>query len=161
MARLIKQFHRGEILEYDAGSFDEWCVYLKYPNEERYAPKDAYYFREIYDLAYIFTPSMVYSDFVSIYQKTGVSIEEEVLDYIEEISRKYYFRYRDVEIMFTTIYASMVAEMNKKNTILKKRIKRLGVHQVLFDGISALDAAKFSKGKPWRELDQCCRERGF
>lgn len=36
-------------------------------------------------------------------------------------------------IVFTIIYLGMVAEENKLGTKLGKRIKRLGIHQVLYD----------------------------
>ncbi len=40
-----------------------------------------------------------------------------------------------MEIWFNVLYAGMVAEENKENAVLKKRIKRLGMHQVLIDGL--------------------------
>jgi hypothetical protein len=55
----------------------------------------------------------------------------------------------------------MIAEENKKNAILKKRIKRLGIYQVLIEGMKPEVAAVFSKGKKWRELDKTMLERGF
>lgn len=35
------------------------------------------------------------------------------------------------------------------------------MYQVLILGIPAKEAAKFSYGKPWRELDSIMREYGF
>ena len=72
-------------------------------------------------------------------------------------------------------------ENNKKNTVLKKRVKRLGVHQVLIDGMQPREAANYSKkflwqknpqklaqwqalGKNvpfWKVLDRECASRGF
>lgn len=62
---------------------------------------------------------------------------------------------------FNVLYAGMIAEENKENTILKKRIKRLGVHQVLIDNVSPGETAVFSKGKKWKELDEIMRLKGF
>jgi hypothetical protein len=55
----------------------------------------------------------------------------------------------------------MIAEENKKNAILKKRIKRLGMHQVLIMGMPANQAASFSKGKNWRDLNEIMINLGF
>lgn len=44
MGQVIKSFADGSFLEYDKGSFDEWCVYLTKPYRERRAPRDVEYF---------------------------------------------------------------------------------------------------------------------
>ena len=59
------------------------------------------------------------------------------------------------------LYSGMIAEENKNKAILKKRVKHLGMYQVLILGIPAKEAAKFSYGKSWRELDSIMREYGF
>lgn len=161
MARIIKEFQNGAILEYDQGAFDDYCVYLTQPGKTRYAPRDTEYFNQLVELGKLFTPNAVYDDFVSVYSKTNKSIEKNVLDHITEISQKYNSKASEVEIMYTILYASMIAEMNKQYSRLGKRVKRLGVHQVLFEEFSVYSAANFSKGKPWRELDEYCRKRGF
>ena len=66
-----------------------------------------------------------------------------------------------MDIWFTVIYAGMVAEENKAFAMLKKRIKRLGMHQVLVEGFDADYAAHFSRGKKWPELDSLMKQRGF
>ena len=53
----------------------------------------------------------------------------------------------DVTLCFVVIYATMIAERNKKNSILKERIKRLAIHQILVEGMPVSEAANFSKGK--------------
>ncbi|WP_287129575.1 DUF7004 family protein [Candidatus Cyanaurora vandensis] len=55
----------------------------------------------------------------------------------------------------------MVAEENKKFTKLGKRVKHLGVYQILIEGMPAHQAANFSKGKKWREIATDCKNRGF
>jgi hypothetical protein len=66
-----------------------------------------------------------------------------------------------VEQWFTVLYAGMIAEENKQNAILKKRVKRLGMHQVLMLNMPSSVAAKFSYGKKWRDLDAIMRPYGF
>ena len=55
----------------------------------------------------------------------------------------------------------MIAEENKGNAILKKRIKRLGMHQVLLENYTPEHAANFSKGKKWKDLDKLMKQKGF
>lgn len=55
----------------------------------------------------------------------------------------------------------MIAEENKLNAILKKRIKRLGMYQVLVQNYPPSVAANYSKGKKWRELDALMVHYGF
>jgi len=55
----------------------------------------------------------------------------------------------------------MIAEENKEGAILKKRIKRLGVYQVLIEGVSPKVAARYSRGLGADYLDKVCYYRGF
>ena len=66
-----------------------------------------------------------------------------------------------VEQWFVVIYAGMIAEENKQSAILKKRIKRLGMHQVLKLEYEPRIAANFSKGKKWRDLDEIMKPLSF
>ena len=56
---------------------------------------------------------------------------------------------------------AMIAEENKANTKLGKKIKRLGVHQILIENITPNISANYSKGMKWREIEKECKERGF
>lgn len=161
MGQIIQQFSDGSVLEYDSGSFDEWCVYLTRPGRFRTAPRDIEYFRDMKKMANTHTKQAVYADFVKIYQQTGNSVLDSVLQFIQKASQKYKQDSLDIEILFTILYSSMVAEQNKKYTMLGKRVKRLGLHQVIFEDMSPEAAANFSKNKPWREIDRECKSRGF
>ncbi len=159
--RLIRTFSDGSELTFDTGTFDDWCVYLKMPGRAKYAPTDELYFTRLNQLADKHGHEKIYNDFVRFYELTSTSIEKEVLQTICEISASYRRDSLEIEVIFTIIYAGMVAEENKEKAILKKRIKRLGMHQTLMDRLPAKEAARFSKGKNWRELDVICREKGF
>jgi hypothetical protein len=65
------------------------------------------------------------------------------------------------EEVYVTLYMGMVAEEAKTGTRLGKRIKRLGVHQVLLERLEPEMAANFSRGKPWYELAYLCQSKGF
>jgi hypothetical protein len=66
-----------------------------------------------------------------------------------------------VEILFTILYAAFISEENKATTKLGKRIKFLGIHQILIEGISPEIAAHFSRGMPWQNISELCKNRGF
>lgn len=161
MPRLIKNIRNRNIIEFDQGSFDQWCVYLKRQAELRYAPKDTEYFSKLKQLGAIHGTAKIFNDFICFYSLTGKNIDNTILDLITELSENYGSDAEEMDIWFTIIYAGMVAEENKANAILKKRVKRLGMQQVLLEGRTAEYAANFSKGKKWQELDAVMKKKGF
>lgn len=161
MASLIKKFTDNSFLEYDKGGFDEWCVYLSRPNKTRYAPKDNEYFNFFKNIGLKYGSQKVYNDFVKIYNLTSKSIETTVLNEINNIAGEYGQDYLELDIWFTVVYAGMVAEENKAFTRLGKRIKRLGMHQILLQNLPSEVAANFSRGKPWRELHNLMKQLDF
>ncbi|RPH32578.1 MAG: hypothetical protein EHM93_08870 [Bacteroidales bacterium] len=161
MAQFIKNVKGTNLIEFDNGGFDSWCVYLTRTNCTKYAPKDLEYFTILQELGIIYGRERLYSDFVEFYNLTNAHIESNVLNLITSISEKYQEHSEQIDIWFTVIYSGMVAEENKLNAKLKKRIKRLGMHQLLIEGVTPQIAATFSKGKKWWELDKLMILKGF
>ena len=161
MLRRINNLSNGSFLEFDSGCFDGWCVFVTNPGTKRFAPTDVHYFTRLKVISEMFGPRKVYDDFVVIYNRTSKNIDPKVFDLILVLSKFYDDNSAEIELWFNVLYAGMIAEENKENAILKKRIKRLGVHQVLIDGISPEMAAVFSKGKKWKELDEIMKSKGF
>ncbi len=158
----IRNYEDGTIIEQGRGKFDDYCVFLTRPEQDTYAPKDTEYFSFFIEKAREYSPEKIYQDYVKIYDKTTARIEEEVFEDIEEISDTYDGEDRlDFDIWFSVIYLGMVAEEKKAHAVLKKRIKRLGMYQILFEDMTAYQAANFSRGKKVAQLDPMCRERGF
>ena len=158
---MIKRFNDGSHLEYARGSFDDWCVYLTRPGIPRYAPKDFEYFDRLKELAFKFGHKRIYNDFLTIYEKTTSQINPQVCDLISTITIQYGEDALEIDILLTILYAGMVAEENKRFAVLKKRIKRLGLHQVLIEGMAPTAAANYSRGKPAKHLIAECEKRGF
>lgn len=158
---LLKTFKDGSFIEYAYGSFDEWCIFLNL-NNRRYAPKDVEYFNSLKVYSEVYGVEPLINFFVDVYNYTDATIRYDMFDAIE---RRCYREFKEHSLELTRIYsilyAGMVAEENKLGAILKKRIKRLGVWQVLCCGKSAYEAANFSRGKGWRELDKLCKSYGF
>lgn len=161
MGRIVKKFSDGSFLEYDKGAFDDWCVYLNRPNITRYAPKDYQYFKRLSEYALKYGANVLYQDFVEIYNLTTSKLEDAVFEYIDKLCMKYGSDEIDIAIDFSIIYMGMVAEENKAFTKLGKRVKRLGVHQVLMDKLHYNVAANFSRGKKWYDISEECNQKGF
>ena len=106
-------------------------------------------------------PEVIYNDFVLVYSKTTAEIDKHVTSLITRLSNKYGSDSLMLDIWLSVIYAGMIAEENKENAILRKRIKRLGMHQVLVDGMEPKEAANFSKDLKWTVIDEICKEKGF
>ncbi len=160
---LITELVDGTIIERDRGSFDDYCVYVTRPGETRYAPRDTQYFSFFIKKSERYSPQKIYNDYVAIYDKTTSELNQEVIDEIKtEICQDYDEKDKiDFSLWYIVIYLGMVAEENKRNAILKKRIKRLGMYQILFEGLTAYQAANFSRGKKVAQLSPLCSERGF
>jgi hypothetical protein len=161
MPQLVAKLPDGSVVEFDIGKFDNWCVFLKRPGQARFAPKDLEYFSILKKFGSVYGNSKIYNDFVKFYNQTSCKIDGSVIDLIIKISEFYKKDKTELCIWFTVIYAGMIAEENKSNAVLKKRIKRLGMYQLLIDNFEPENAANFSRGKNWKELDLICKEKGF
>lgn len=161
MGQVVKRFSDGSFLEYDQGSFDEWCVYLTKRNGDRKPPRDTDYFDQLKQLAAEYGTDQVYGDYVRIYGMTGKTVEDSVLTEISQIAKAYEGDTLEVDVVFTILYMAMIAEERKQNTKLGKRIKRLGIHKLLKENEGVSSAANFMRGMEWKEIAALCEERGF
>ena len=161
MARTIKRFADNSLLEYDQGHFDGWCIFLTRPGRPRFAPKDWQYFTRLQELSAAYGAAKTYADFITIFEATTRSLDPALLAHITAMSNDYVQHILRADIVFTLLYAGMLAEENKAYAPLGKRIKRLGVHQVVCENMRPQEAATFSMGRPWQELASLCESRGF
>lgn len=121
------------------------------------------------ELANEYGKEKVYNDFVTIYDFTENIPYQEKLDQITKISETYTNKTKEkndyykllADKIFSILYMTMIAEENKQNTILGKRIKRLGVHMVIMENISPNNSANYTKEIKSKEIDKLCKERGF
>lgn len=162
MSRLIKHLMNNRQIIFDRGKFDDWCVYIVESNGQKRAPYDYEYFSDLKEISKSYPSNKVYNDFTYIYHLTNKKIEQKVIELIDAIVLTYEKKDQIlVEQWFTVIYAGMIAEENKERAILKKRIKRLGMHQTLMLDYHPKIAANFSRGKKWRDLDSIMNPLGF
>ena len=161
MPQLIKKVRDKHLVEFDKGSFDNWCVYLTRSNQLRYAPKDIEYFTFFQQFAKKHGHRRLFNDFVCIYNHTDNTVNLHTLRLITALTNYYTEDYEELDIWFSVVYAGMIAEENKEHAILKKRIKRLGMYQLLVEKHEPSFAANFSKEKKWKELDVLMKQYGF
>lgn len=161
MGRLIKRFSDGSYLEYDRGSFDDWCVYMVEPNGSRRPPLDRDYFSDIKELSNKYGRDALYQAYVFVYENTGKEVCDSGLEAAEKASESFVEEQLWLHKILTILYMAMIAEENKRFTKLGKRIKRLGIYKLLYEDASVYEAANFMRGMGWREIDALCRERGF
>lgn len=161
MLREVKRLRNGTVFSYGMGSYDEWCVYESNLEVRAKRVGDHDYFKKIRELGNIYEISDVFKTFCSIYNRTTTEINENILKDISETCEQYEDDYDKAEYAFCLLYLSMVAEMNKEYSRLGKRVKGLGIHQLLFQKMKIHDIANFTRGKKWFEVAAACERYGF
>ena len=164
MIREVKLKYSDSKIIFEQGKFDDFCVYIVKEGKNNNPPKDVDYFSFFKKLNSDHEELDVYKDFVKIYEHTGKSIEDKVLNIIDSIVSESNLDEKEKKLYegyLVVIYMAMIAEENKANTKLGKRIKRLGMHNLLIEGMSPETSANISKGKKWKELDSKMQARDF
>ena len=149
-------------MEFDRGSFDDWCVFLARPGQERKALQDEEYFAQMIALAERHGGEKLYQDYLKVYEYTGKKLDMKVLRAITELAKREYGPDALLaDYLLTVLYAGMIAEENKENTKLGKRVKRLGVYGILMEGQNAQTAANLTRGMKYQQIEAMCEARGF
>ena len=101
----------------------------------------------------------VYEDFLKVYNVSVFDYDDDrAYEVIQEVASHYHGK---TEHWWSIFYKTMVAEERKENSILGKRIKRLGVYNVLFDKYAPKYTANYMKGMRWYDLEELMIERGI
>lgn len=159
---ILRLFHDGSRLEFGSGHLDRWSVYLSRPNAARAPAHEDERLDRLEQLAQSHCPRYLYEDYVVIYNRATHTIQPYVFDLIHSIARDYNDHRFEVEVGLALHYAGMVAaEGRHRSRPGMKRQQRLGVHQVLVEGLSARMAATYCWGKHWPQIEAECVARGF
>lgn len=159
--RVIKIFSNGQSLVSDSGRFDSWCMFIQNSDGTRKPPRDADIFFNLVELGKNFGTQKVYMDIKEIFDLTRKQIDLSLLNHIYLLSQSYGESQVKVEILYSTLYVMFIAEENKDGTKLGKRIKLLGIHQILKENIDPETAANFTVRMPWKNISKLCEGRGF
>ena len=146
---------------FDKGKFDDYCVYINSTVRayHRHAPTDDEYFKWLLRLSKQYGTAQVWDDFMQVYRLADKEIyRKKCINLVQKINMHYN---EDTLLLWIILYMTMVAECLKDNAILQKRIKALGVYNILFDGYDIKHVITYMRGKNWRELDKLMKERGI
>jgi hypothetical protein len=132
-------------LVYEAGQFDKWRVTFYYADGRRTSPTDVDFFRYFLSL----------QDNKAVWQ-----VIREIGNQIDRTTE-----FGDVEIhtlrgteeeekWFSAYAAALISEERKAKTRLGKKIKLVGACQALCENMDVQEAANWSKGREWRQVDQ-------
>lgn len=153
MERLISRLSKTCKIIFDEGKFDSWCVFIV-ENDKRVAPTDFELLKAIHEFSKQFSAQKIYDLFFIVYRRTFNEFDVKVVEKIETMVANFHPETAfTIKKWLTFFYATLIAENNKEKTKLGKRIKLLAIHQLLFQNFTPMQAAGFSKGRNWKELD--------
>jgi hypothetical protein len=161
--RLFADLPTGYRISFGLGKFDEWLIYFVSHSNVTYFPKDVEYFSTLDSVGQVYGHMNLYRDFLTLYNWIGTEevAKPEVIEWICAMAGGYgKYRNRIINV-FAILYAGMVAEEKKEHKVLGKKIKRLGIYQVLIDREQPAFAANFSRGMKASQLKVECEKRGF
>jgi hypothetical protein len=161
--RLFADLPTGYRISFGPGKFDEWLIYFVSHSNVTYFPKDVEYFSTLDSVGQVYGHMNLYRDFLTLYNWicTEEVAKPEVIEWICAMAGLYgKYRNRIINV-FAILYAGMVAEEKKEHKVLGKKIKRLGIYQVLIDREQPAFAANFSRGMKASQLKVECEKRGF
>ena len=160
--QLKVEFSNKQRIEFRQGKFDSWCVFIVDKNGSEKIPLDKELFEELKKFSSICGNLRIYSEILQVFTISGKDIEREVIKKIVEISNRHDAKnVESIKILYTKYYYAFVAEENRARTVLGKRVKMLGIYQVLLENFSPEDAANFSKGMSGKTIADLCSVRGF
>ncbi len=149
----------GFHLEFCRGDFDDYCVQVSKNGYKYPWFRDEEYFRWIKRLAKEYGVDKVYKDFVYVYDNVYCGVSSETANKIIRDVDNHYKEH--TQQWWGLFFMTMLAEEYKENAILGKKIKRLGVYNVLIDKCSISKVVMYMRGKPWQYLEEKCYERGI
>lgn len=157
---LITAFDDSTYLCFTRGAFDDWRVtFLNSEGKQVYSPKDTAFFDYFLSLIkYGNTGQEIFNIIKRMSKRISKNMEidfdhlrkdihkcAEELHIPEEEELKF-------EKAMMSVLAAMLSEEKKAFTKLGKKLKLLGLHQVLIGKMEPKIAANWSRGKSWQEI---------
>lgn len=161
--RDVRMMGMRQMICFGTGKFDDFCAYaVRLGADGRlYAamPLDKYYFEIIDLLCKVHGKTFVYDDVKHLFEQTGKTIEQRVIDEIYRMASAYGLNFEWALNAFYHLYYGMVAEENKANTRLGKSIKMHGIDSMVRESRSVEDAADECRSMKWTEIHRECLDR--
>ena len=147
----LREYEDGSYLAFDTGNFDDYRVTF-YHNGSQHSPKDTWFFDKL--VAIKRKPHTVWLVVQQIAKQINKTTEFQNIVFPDRIESQ------EAKKVFDFMAAAMIAEERKKGTVLGKRVKLLGIYQILFVYKNAL-VASWSKDKPAGIISDECEGYGF
>jgi hypothetical protein len=157
---LITAFDDSTYLCFTRGAFDSWRVtFLNSEGKQTYSPKDTAFFDYFLSLTeYGNTRREIFNIIKRMSKKISKGMEvdfdhlkKDIYKYAEELHIPEEEQLKFEKAMMSVL-AAMLSEEQKAFTKLGKKLKLLGLHQVLIGKMEPKVAANWSRGKPWQEI---------
>lgn len=160
--RFNPSFADNSSYEYVFGSFDAWCVEYYKGGKKQKRITDTTSFKALLRYGKHVGYENMYKDFVEVYDMVYVGTDlNEVTRRIELISEKYGVYQLKMNKLLHFLFMCMVAEEMKEDAVVGKKMKRLGVHRVLIEGIDPEIAARETDHIWSKKILYWCEKRGF
>ena len=164
------------------GKIDNWCAYIAQKDIDGrwhlYAPKDKFYFERVYYVAYMQSkayPKRKISAYQKLYNEilhiaeimfsNPTKVDDTICAEIDRIANRYGDEeesYRSMlRLALYEIYYGMIAEENKENTILGRKIKMLGLYDMLIEQKVIDVACDCNRKQPVGVIHNECNNIGF
>lgn len=151
----------GLKIYYSRGRKDNWLVNYETMDGSVSNPLDKNYFKWTTELANAYGREKVWDSFNRIYysvHKNGWMNDDREL--CKKVCIKEANMYEEPTLkLWITYYMTMLAEENMPNAVLGKKIKRLGVYNILWDNYTIDYVCSYMRKKRWWELREMMMER--
>jgi len=158
--KYIMEFPDERLIWFQMGNINNWFVNTsRYPEPEKITPSETMNFdKDVQMLSWLLKMQDDYGSIVMAHIRTiynlvktrfemsPVSPLQTDWDLVMELAGFYEKTdVKKVSHIFGYVYYAMISEENYENTKLGKKLKLLGIHQVLLEGMKPEDAACWSK----------------
>lgn len=142
--RELRQFVDGTQLVYDDGEYDGWRVSFYDNDKFVWSPTDEELFSEL--LSFGQEHNDLFYAILAVADQIGprTDFAQVRIETIDGTLKE--------EKMYSALAAMMIAEERKKSTQLGKKVKLLGLFQLLLEGFTPYKAAHWSRGRSTEEI---------
>ncbi len=158
---IIHTFPDCSQLTFGKGPSADWAIYMKRPNQRSKESTMADCILGLNALGERYGGERLYSNFLQIYDLATTEICDEVFSTIYSIAQEYSSDLMDVMLLFSEIYAHMVALENNADVKGGKIRCRLAVYMLLMEDQDAKFVTTFVRKAKKDDIDNICELKGL